>query len=238
MHDQIGSTIALLNASGAQAATFAYSAYGAVTSSGTVTTPLQYTGQYTDAESRLVFLRARYYDPATAEFLTVDPDTDLTGTPYAYTGGNPLNAVDLSGRDWWNPFSWSSDTWSNIGTGALFGAAIVGTAACIILEPCGVGEGLALAGGGTLAASGISLGTVTAWGGAVGGFGGLVYSMANGDSSSGGSDSGGGSGNSSSGSVDANTQSSLDYAHQQAQMDHVFVPKHNLGALIASCVAR
>jgi len=235
VHDQVGSTIALLNASGAQVAAYSYSAYGVKTSSGAVTTPLQYSGQYTDTESGLVFLRARYYDPATAEFLTVDPDTDLTGTPYAYTGDNPLNAVDLSGRDWWNPFSWSGDTWKNIGVGALWGAAIVGTAACIIAEPCGVGEGLALAGGGTLAAGGISIGAATSWGAAAGAFGGLAFSMSNGGDSSSGSDSGGDSGGSSGDSGDANKQASLDYGHQQAQMDHVFVPKHKLGALIASC---
>jgi RHS repeat-associated protein len=231
VHDQIGSTTALLNSAGAQVAAYSYTAYGVPTKSGTVTTALQYTGQYTDAESGLVFLRARYYDPTTAEFLTVDPDVDITGTPYSYTGGNPLNAVDLSGRDWWNPFSWSSDTWQNIGAGALGGALIVGAAACFIAEPCG-GAALALAGGGAIA-GGISIGAAASWGAAAGAFGGYMYSMNNGgDSSSGDS---GGSGSSGDDPAAANKQSSLDYGHQQSQMDHVFVPKHKLGALIASC---
>jgi uncharacterized protein RhaS with RHS repeats len=30
----------------------------------------------------------RYYDPATGQFLTVDPDVSETGEPYAYTGGD------------------------------------------------------------------------------------------------------------------------------------------------------
>ncbi|MFC1429610.1 RHS repeat-associated core domain-containing protein [Streptacidiphilus sp. N1-3] len=233
VHDQVGSTTALLDASGAEASTYAYSAYGVTTHSGTASTPLQYTGQYTDAESGLLFLRARYYDPSTAEFLTVDPDVDLTGTPYAYAGGNPLNAVDLSGLDWWNPISWSSDTWKNIGAGALAGAAVVGTAACIVAEPCGVGE-LAIAGGASFAAGGISISTAASWGAAAGAFGGLAYSVSSGGDSSSG-DSGGSSGSSSSSGSDANRQASQDYAHQQAQMDHVFVAKHKLGALIASC---
>jgi RHS repeat-associated protein len=230
VHDQVGSTIALLDASGARAASYAYSPYGGVTASGTASTPLRYTGQYTDAESGLVFLRARYYDPATAEFLTVDPDTDVTGTPYAYTGGNPVNAVDLSGRDWWNPFSWSGDTWKNIGAGALAGAAIVGTAACIVAEPCGLGE-LAIAGGGAVAAGGISISTAASWGAAAGAYGGLMYSVSNGGTSSSNSS---GSGSSRS-AGDANRQASKDYGRQQSQMDHVFVPKHKLGALIQSC---
>ena len=38
-------------------------------STGTATTTLGYAGQYTDAESGLIYLRARYYDPATAQAL-------------------------------------------------------------------------------------------------------------------------------------------------------------------------
>jgi RHS repeat-associated protein len=100
VHDQIGSTCALLNGSGAVAGSYRYSPYGRATATGTAKTPLQYTGQYTDTESGLVYLRARYYDPATALFLTVDPDVGSTGTPYAYTRGNPLNLTDLSGLCW------------------------------------------------------------------------------------------------------------------------------------------
>jgi hypothetical protein len=41
----------------------------------------------------------RYYDPATGQFLTVDPLVDQTGQPYAYTGGDPVNATDPTGND-------------------------------------------------------------------------------------------------------------------------------------------
>lgn len=54
VHDRIGSTIALLNAVGAVVGQYAYTRYGSTTFTGTVTTPLQYTGQYTDAESGLI----------------------------------------------------------------------------------------------------------------------------------------------------------------------------------------
>ena len=40
----------------------------------------------------------RYYDPATGQFLSVDPEVDETGTPYAFTGGDPVNNVDPSGE--------------------------------------------------------------------------------------------------------------------------------------------
>jgi len=39
----------------------------------------------------------RYYDPATSQFLSVDPLVAATGTPYAYTGGDPVNASDPTG---------------------------------------------------------------------------------------------------------------------------------------------
>jgi len=42
-------------------------------------------------------LVGRYYDPATGQFLTVDPNVAQTGQPYAYTGDDPLNATDPLG---------------------------------------------------------------------------------------------------------------------------------------------
>jgi hypothetical protein len=41
----------------------------------------------------------RYYDPATEQFLSVDPLVDETGTPYAFTDGDPVNGSDPSGLD-------------------------------------------------------------------------------------------------------------------------------------------
>jgi RHS repeat-associated protein len=53
-------------------------------------------GQYTDPTG-YIFLRARYYDPAAGQFLTVDPDVDSTRSAYGYVAGDPLNATDPSG---------------------------------------------------------------------------------------------------------------------------------------------
>jgi len=39
----------------------------------------------------------RYYDPATGQFLSVDPMVGVTGQPYAYTGDDPVNGVDPLG---------------------------------------------------------------------------------------------------------------------------------------------
>jgi RHS repeat-associated protein len=189
-HDQLGSTRALTDSAGTVAGGYAYTPWGAVSShTGTATTALQYTGQYIDAESGLVYLRARYYDPATAQFLTIDPLVEMTHSPYAYVDSNPLNGTDPTGL---------CGFWCKVGVGAVIGAVVVGSIACAIAEPCGaieLGGGLALAGAGSLGAGlsiSVSGGVVAAAaGGAAAGAGaGAVYSMAN-DGSSSSSDSGG-----------------------------------------------
>jgi RHS repeat-associated protein len=40
---------------------------------------------------------ARWYDPGTGEFMSVDPDLAETGQPYAYAGDDPVNEADPSG---------------------------------------------------------------------------------------------------------------------------------------------
>jgi RHS repeat-associated protein len=96
--DQLGSTRALTDSSAAIVGGYGYSVYGAVTShTGTASTPLEFAAQYTDAETGYQFLRARYYDPATAQFLTVDPLADRTLSRYGYADENPVQDTDPSG---------------------------------------------------------------------------------------------------------------------------------------------
>jgi RHS repeat-associated protein len=64
---------------------------------GTATTPLGYDGQYTSSDTGLIYLRARTYDPKTAQFMSLDPALEATGTPYSYAGDSPVNATDPFG---------------------------------------------------------------------------------------------------------------------------------------------
>jgi RHS repeat-associated protein len=97
-HDQLGSTRLLTGAEGESSATFSYSPYGGLeATAGTATIPLGFAGQYTDTESGLQYLRARFYDPATGQFLTRDPIEELTREPYSYAQQNPLNVIDPRG---------------------------------------------------------------------------------------------------------------------------------------------
>jgi RHS repeat-associated protein len=82
---------------------YSYDAFGSPTHSpGSSANPFQFTGQQTDVDSGLQYLRARYYDPSTGRFLGRDPaptpmSSPMAGNPYAYVGNNPSSWVDPSG---------------------------------------------------------------------------------------------------------------------------------------------
>jgi RHS repeat-associated protein len=106
-HDQQGSTRLLTSSTGAKEAAFTYDAFGNTTgTTGTAKTPLGYDAQYTSPDTGLIYLRARTYDPATAQFLSVDPAGAVTRAPYTYAGDNPLTAADPTGL-------WSSSSAAN-----------------------------------------------------------------------------------------------------------------------------
>jgi RHS repeat-associated protein len=56
-----------------------------------------FAGEYSDAESGFTYLRARYYDPATAQFLTRDPLEVVSRSPYGYGSNDPVNRIDPTG---------------------------------------------------------------------------------------------------------------------------------------------
>jgi RHS repeat-associated protein len=63
------------------------------------TTPLLWAGQYQDPTTGLYYMRARWYDPATGQFLSVDPLDGLTQAPFNYAGDDPVNEGDPDGLD-------------------------------------------------------------------------------------------------------------------------------------------
>jgi RHS repeat-associated protein len=79
--DVIGSVRSVTDEDGAVLAEADYAPYGAVVgdeeTSVTSVTRFGFGGEYTDPTG-LVYLRARYYDPATAQFTSLDPLRDLS----------------------------------------------------------------------------------------------------------------------------------------------------------------
>jgi RHS repeat-associated protein len=84
----------LLSSGGSLSATVSYNSYGVP--SGSLISSFGFEGGITDANG-FIYLINRYYDPTTGQFLSVDPDVASTGQPYAYSGGDPVNASDPSG---------------------------------------------------------------------------------------------------------------------------------------------
>jgi RHS repeat-associated protein len=98
-HDQQGSTRLLTNSLGEAKGKYTYTPYGAVQEfAGTVSTPLGFDGQYRNESTGLIYLRARTYDPTTAQFMSVDPAVAETGEPYNYAADSPVNHDDPTGE--------------------------------------------------------------------------------------------------------------------------------------------
>jgi RHS repeat-associated protein len=85
-----------LASSGIVTGSMTYSSYGAPCADCSISTPFGFEGGYTDATD-LVYLVHRYYDPTTAQFLSVDPLVTQTQRPYSYVDGDPVNSTDPSG---------------------------------------------------------------------------------------------------------------------------------------------
>src|SRR5664279_1643156 len=102
LSDTLGSVRLVTDSTGATPATYAYTAFGSTRkSTGTLANEVRFTGQRTDGESGLEFLRARTYDPSTGTFLQRDtwgitPTSSQSIDAYCYTANNPANAVDPS----------------------------------------------------------------------------------------------------------------------------------------------
>ena len=89
-------------------ASYRYGAFGELVSIGgtnaelAARNPLRYRAYYYDTHSALYYLPARYYDPASARFLSPDPAPASAGDPrtldrYMYCMGDPVNYYDPSG---------------------------------------------------------------------------------------------------------------------------------------------
>ena len=102
--DALGSVRQLANANGAITYASAYDPYGVSSQTyGTSQSAYGYTGQYTDATG-MVYLRARYYDPASGRFPTKDSwqgdyNRPLSLNRWNYVEANPVNLIDPNGRN-------------------------------------------------------------------------------------------------------------------------------------------
>ena len=157
-HDSLGLTYPLVDALGTvrmtdranigqTATTTQYDAWGTV-QSGATPDPFGFTGELTDQTSGLVYLRARWYNPAEGTLLGRDPfagypESPYSLHPYQYGYSNPVSNTDPTGR---------------CATGALVDtlACVGGAAACLASVVCAVAGVVAVVGGTAIAVDAVT----------------------------------------------------------------------------------
>jgi RHS repeat-associated protein len=100
--DPQGTPLAEADANGNITATFDYKPYGSQALGSQPAGP-GYTGHVNDADTGLVYMQARYYDPSVGRFMSIDPVGPQSGNlydynRYAYANGNPIRNIDPDGR--------------------------------------------------------------------------------------------------------------------------------------------
>ena len=103
LYDGHGNVRGLLDDEGKLTDTYAYNAYGELTEkTGETENHFLYTGEYYDGTTNLYYLRARYMNPGTGTFISMDSyQGDLyepvTLHKYLYANANPVKYSDPSG---------------------------------------------------------------------------------------------------------------------------------------------
>jgi RHS repeat-associated protein len=102
--DHLGSTALVTDNDGNVVQSVAYIPYGEVfieERNGTWNTPYLFNGKELDEETGLYYYGARYLNPTSAVWMSVDPlwEKNIDASPYSYCHGNPVNKVDVMGLD-------------------------------------------------------------------------------------------------------------------------------------------
>jgi RHS repeat-associated protein len=108
--DGLGSTAAITDSVGNDVGHLGFGAFGdAAIALGQPATRQGFVGRYgvEAAVDQYVFMRDRFYDPASGSFLSTDPESGqdneyLSVVLFAYAGANPVNTVDPDGRLSWS----------------------------------------------------------------------------------------------------------------------------------------
>ena len=97
IHDHNGNVAALLDgASGKIVESYSFTAFGEY--AGSALSPWLFSSKRFDAETGFVYFGRRYYDPATARWITEDPlGREAGSNRYSYVHNNPLTHIDLYG---------------------------------------------------------------------------------------------------------------------------------------------
>ncbi|MFV0536236.1 MAG: RHS repeat domain-containing protein [Dysgonomonas sp.] len=98
--DHLGSSSLITNLDGEVVQHIEYVPFGEVfieERNNTWNTPYLFNAKELDEETGLYYYGARYYDPRTSIFISVDQLVEQTGTPYQYCYQNPVKYIDPNG---------------------------------------------------------------------------------------------------------------------------------------------
>lgn len=102
-----GDVVNLTNADGDVIKSYTYDAFGVEKNIiDSDSNPFRYCGEYFDAETGTIYLRARYYNPTTGRFISRDSYAGKKSDPlslnlYTYCHNNPVRYIDPSGNFPW-----------------------------------------------------------------------------------------------------------------------------------------
>ena len=103
VYDGLGSVVGEVDPSGNLTSSPKYDVYGLVRSNpGTASSAMGFVGglgHLSEAGTGLIYMKARYYDPALGRFESQDFGRQGNNW-FTYCDSNPVNRVDASGRDW------------------------------------------------------------------------------------------------------------------------------------------
>ena len=100
-YDGLGNTVAITDEESIIVNKYAYTPFGELAAiEESIPNPFRYVGRYgvMDDENGLLYMRARYYDPGSGRFISMDPILFMGGPNfYSYVSNNPLNFIDPLG---------------------------------------------------------------------------------------------------------------------------------------------
>ncbi len=134
VHNLQGDVVGILDNAGSLVVEYKYDAWGKPILVRTLTTayealaelnPFRYRGYVFDEETRLYYLRSRYYNPVQKRFINLDniiKGISLFINMFSYCANNPVSYVDPDGHsflDWVSNTAnsiknWASDTWDSV----------------------------------------------------------------------------------------------------------------------------
>ena len=104
IHDHLGSTSMVLDVDGNISQSVTYIPYGEIfveERNGSWNSPYLFNSKELDEETGLYYYGARYLNPTSAVWMSVDPlwEKNIDASPYSYCHGNPVKMIDPDGMD-------------------------------------------------------------------------------------------------------------------------------------------